>query len=110
LAAAVTVHVVLVMTRVTRSFSDHTKLVRPTYALGVILLVQLALGIFSYLGKFTPVLRMPNKVLVFFTTTHLVIGSLMLVTSLMLTLRVYFLSTSSKSAPAGEILKERHSI
>lgn len=110
LAAAVTVHVILVMTRVTRFFFDHTKLVRPAYALGVILLVQLALGIFSYLGKFTPLLRMPNKVLVFFTTTHLVVGSLMLVTSLMLTLRVYFFSTSSKSATGGELAKERYSI
>ncbi len=110
LAAAVAVHVILLMTRVSRSFSDNSKLVRPTYALGVILVVQLALGIFSYLGKFTPVLRMPNDVLVFFTTTHLVMGSLMLVTSLVLTLRVYFLATDSESVPGGELTKERFSI
>ena len=109
-AAAVAVHVILVMTRVARSHSGHAQLTRPAFALGVLLAVQLGLGVFSYLGKFTPMLRMPMKAVVFFTTTHLVVGSLMLATSLVLTLRVYRLSASSKAARGEEILKEQYSV
>ena len=109
-AAVVAVHVILVMLRVARSGAARTSLSRLSFPLGVLLAVQLALGIVSYLGKFTPMLRMPIKAVVFFTTTHLVVGSLMLVTSLALTLWVYRLSSSSRVALRKEILKEQYSV
>jgi len=109
-AAAVAVHVILVMMKVARSRAAHTYLSRLSFALGALLAVQLALGVFSYLGKFTPMLRMPMKAVVFFTTTHLVVGSLMLVTSLALALWVYRLSASSRAARSEEILKEQYSV
>jgi len=109
-AAAVAVHVILVMTKVARLRVGHPYLSRLAFALGGLLVLQLALGIFSYLGKFTPVLRMPMTAVVVFTTTHLVVGSLMFATSLALTLWVYRLSLSSGAAEGKEILKEQFSV
>jgi len=109
-AAAVAVHVILVGIRVAKSGAGHAYLSRLSFALGALLVVQLALGVFSYLGKFTPMLRMPMKAVVFFTTTHLVVGSLMLITSLALTLWICRLSSSSRTARSKEILKEQYSV
>jgi hypothetical protein len=50
------------------------------------------------------------KAVVFFTTTHLVIGSLMLVSSLALTLWVYRFSAFPRAARSKEILKEQYSV
>lgn len=109
-AAAVTIHVILVLIRVARSCAQDSKLSWPALALGGLLVAQLALGILSYFGKFTPMLRMPMKAVVFFTTTHLVVGSLMLAASLVLTLRLYRFSTSSKPVPNEEFVKEQYSL
>jgi cytochrome c oxidase assembly protein subunit 15 len=109
-AGAVAVHVILVVFKVARSHLEDSRLTRPAFALGLLLALQLALGLFSYLGKFTPMLSMPMKAVVFFTTTHLVVGSLMLATSLTLALRVYRLSMPSKASGREEILKERYSV
>ena len=55
------------------------------------------LGAGSYFGKFTSMLGLPMGTLVILTTTHLVTGALMLATSLLLTLRAYRFSTTSKA-------------
>jgi cytochrome c oxidase assembly protein subunit 15 len=98
-AALVALHVVLVLLRVMRFHSEQTKLVRPALLLGALLLFQLGLGSAAYFGKFTA-LGLPHAVLVFVTTMHVVVGALLLVTSLLLTLRSFRLSAP---AVAGSI-------
>jgi cytochrome c oxidase assembly protein subunit 15 len=109
-AALVTVHVGLVIVRATRFHFEHREIVRPAYFLGALLLLQLLLGICSYLGKFTTVLRMPGETVVFVTTTHLAVGALMLIVSLILTLRTCRLSLSESSLPGQRILREQPSL
>lgn len=109
-AGAVTACVIVVVTQVVRRHLEDARLTRPAFILGFLLVLQLVLGLFSYLGKFTPLLSMPMKAVVFFTTTHLVVGSLMLATSIALALRVYRLSTAVKATEREKILKERYSL
>ncbi len=68
------------------------KLVRLAGSLGILLLVQLLLGVGSYFAKFTTLLQLPMDMVVFLTTTHLIVGALMLVTSSALTIHSYRLS------------------
>ena len=67
------------------------------------------LGAGSYFGKFTSMLGLPMGVLVLLTTTHLVTGALMLATSLLLTLRAYRFSTTSKASIGQKVLTEQFS-
>jgi hypothetical protein len=76
----------------------------------VLLLLQLALGVVSYLAKFTTALRLSIDAIVVLTTSHLAVGALMLAASVALTLRSYRLSVPSKHVPAREALKEQLSV
>ena len=107
-AALVTLHVLLVTIRVLRL--DHRKLMRPAAFLGLLLVAQLFLGAASYLGKFTAMLRLPAEALLALTTTHLVMGALMLVMSLVLTLRALRLSGSFRARTAPNVLAEQYSL
>jgi cytochrome c oxidase assembly protein subunit 15 len=109
-AGLVAVHVILLLLRVTKYQDAHLKLVRSSYALGILMLLQLLLGAGSYLAKFTVLLRLPIDMIVLLTTTHLIVGALMLVTSLALTLRSYRLSAMSKPALGANALTEQFSI
>jgi cytochrome c oxidase assembly protein subunit 15 len=108
-AGLVTLHVVLLTVRIFKDHSDHRRLTRPALFLSAMLLVQLFLGTVSYLGKFTTILRMPIDATVFLTTTHLAVGALMLVTSLVLTLRFYRYPTVSTAA-GQEVFTEQYSL
>jgi heme a synthase len=108
-AALVTLHVVLLTVRIFKDHSDHRRLTRPALFLSAMLLVQLFLGTVSYLAKFTTILRMPIDATVFLTTTHLAVGALMLVTSLVLTLRFYRYPTVSTAA-GQEVFTEQYSL
>jgi hypothetical protein len=92
-----------------RSHEDRPKLTQPAVFLGILLLLQLSLGAAAYLGKFTSVVRFSMGSLVLLTTTHLVTGALMLVTSLLLTLRSCRLSISSKPKMTQKLLTEQFS-
>jgi heme a synthase len=109
-AALITLHVFFVVMRIAKLHSERLELARPAYLLGLLLAVQLTLGAVSYLGKFTSTTRLPIEAVVFLTTTHLVTGALMLVTSLLLTLRTYRLSAATDLATKHEILKEQYSL
>src|SRR5262245_59957017 len=108
-AALVALHVVIVLVRTVKFHGDLPKLTRPACFLGALLVLQLTLGIGSYFGKFTSMLGLPTGTLVMLTTTHLVTGALMLATSLLLTLRAYRLSTTSKSTVGRKVLTEQFS-
>jgi heme a synthase len=106
----VALHVILLILRVTKYHAARLKVGRLACSLGILLLVQLLLGVGSYLAKFTTLLRLPMDMVVLLTTTHLIVGALMLVTSLALTLRSYRLSDRPKPAMRPNALKEQFSI
>ena len=106
----VALHVILLILRVTKSHAARLKLVRLACSLGILLLVQLLLGVGSYLAKFTALLPLPMDMVVLVTTTHLIVGALMLVSSLALTLRSYRLSERPKPAMRPNALKEQFSL
>jgi cytochrome c oxidase assembly protein subunit 15 len=110
LAALVVLHIMLLVIRIMKSNSDNSRLTRPAVILAAMLMVQLFLGTVSYLAKFTTLLRMPIDATVVFTTTHLAIGALMLVTSLVLTLRCCRLATLEKPARGQNVLAEQYSL
>jgi cytochrome c oxidase assembly protein subunit 15 len=108
-ALLVTLHVIFILVRIMKFHAHRPKLTRPACFLAVLLLFQLMLGAGSYFGKFTSMLGLSTGVLVFLTTTHLVTGALMLATSLLLTLRAYRFSTTSKASIGRKILTEQFS-
>jgi heme a synthase len=108
-ALLVVLHVILLVSRVMKNQTDRPPLIRPAVFLGALLAAQLLLGFGSYFGKYTTLLRMSADGVVYVTTFHLIVGSLMLATSLILTLRVYRLSQVGKFSPARAILREQTS-
>jgi len=89
-AALVALHVALLGARIMRLRLNEVKLLRPAVILMGLLILQLALGLGSYIGKFTQLgAFLPLFAIVALRTTHVVAGALMLVTSLALTLRSY---------------------
>ena len=89
-AVLVAFHVFLLAARVLKAKPQVEKLVQPAIFLCALMVLQLALGIGSYLGKFAPAGGAPAPVVVvLLTTSHVVGGALMLVVSLVLTLRSY---------------------
>jgi cytochrome c oxidase assembly protein subunit 15 len=109
-AVLVALHVVFILVRVTRSYGGQTALTRPAYLLGLLLLVQVILGVASYFGKFTSLLQMQQGMIVFLTTTHLATGALMLAISLTLTLRSFRLSPPPQASVKQEVLREQFSL
>ena len=109
-AIMIALHVILILLRVMRSHGDQPVLTRPAWFLGILLLLQLLLGVASYLGKFTSVWQLPAGMVVFLTTIHLVTGALMLVTSLLLTLKTFRLLPSSAAPVGREAFRERFSV
>jgi heme A synthase len=109
-AVLVIIHTILLLSRVKRSHSTEHKTARLANFLGVLLLVQLLLGAASYFGKYTAIWRIGADAVVYITTIHLAVGALMLVTSLMLTLRVLRLTRLTELSTAGGLLREQASL
>lgn len=108
LALLVSLHVFLVVAHVRRQYPDYAPFVRPTRLLAGLLGLQLVLGLAAYLVKFTatgytlgPALR------VGVTTTHLAVGSLMLITSLILALRTSRMVRMPRLTRAGQLVVEQ---
>lgn len=108
-AALVSLHVILVIVRVTNVTPAQRNLTYPAAFLGLLLIAQLLLGVVSYVAKFTAMLRVPIDGLVVLTTSHLVVGALMLVISIVLTLRVFRYSSTSRPAVTQKVLTEQYS-
>ncbi len=106
-AAIVSIHVILLGIRVWRFHSNQPKLLRPAAILVGLLFLQLALGLGAYLGRFTSIGMVMSPLAVeIVRTTHVVTGALMLVTSLLLTLRSFKILAISDSFP-GRFLSEQ---
>ena len=110
IAALVGIHIVLLTLRIARAHGDRAELLRPVYSLGALLLLQVALGALSYFGKFTAVLRWPMDAIVVLTTTHLIVGASMLAASVIIALRAYRLSASTRSEAPAKALTEQYSV
>jgi cytochrome c oxidase assembly protein subunit 15 len=112
-AAAVAVHVVLVAIHVRRRFSGQTALVRPAWGLVALLAVQVALGVGSWVVKYSiPANRDRISLLQGFTieneglaqslivTAHTAGGSLILALSVVLALRAWRLAPRGMESAA----------
>jgi cytochrome c oxidase assembly protein subunit 15 len=89
LAVAVVAHVGALVTRIARHHAGNPILVRPAAILGSLVIVQLLLGLGSYLGRFTAIVLPYASVLgLGLPIAHRLAAALILATCLLLTLRV----------------------
>jgi len=89
-AALVTIGVLWLLARVLGRFSQERRLKYPAMLLAVLLVVQLFLGIASYILRMAAVnAAQPLPPLVDVTTTHVAVGALVLATSLVVTLQTF---------------------
>lgn len=110
-AGLVALHVAFLSARIFKFLPGERRLFFPAILLAGLLIAQLALGLGSYLAKFTSLgSSLPGLATVFLTTAHVVTGALMLVTSLALTLRSYRLLADPDSSLRQGILAEQLSL
>ena len=88
-AALVAIHILLLAKRILRDYLEHKGLVRSTSTLSLMLALQLMLGVGALLSVMVFKEAMPVAASVTITTAHVAVGALMLITSLVLTLRIY---------------------
>ena len=96
-AVLVALHVILIGARIWRRHLERIEFFTPTALLCGLLFLQLALGWWSYLGRYTIVL--PPSWAVILRTSHVVVGALMLASSVVLTLRSHRYLARKKRLP-----------
>jgi cytochrome c oxidase assembly protein subunit 15 len=109
-AFVVLVHVIILLLRVAQSRWESRDVAHLAKLLGVLLVAQLLLGTVSYFGKYTTLWRLPAEAVVYVTTSHLAVGALMLVASLILTLQVCRVTDRREPARAQRMLREQPSV
>jgi cytochrome c oxidase assembly protein subunit 15 len=107
-AALVTIHIWRLATQILKHHSDQVGLARPVTLLLGLLVLQLLLGLGSYVNRFTS-LEIPYAVFtrLALPTVHRITGALMLAACIVLTLRAYRLLTSRQAVVSGTLLAER---
>lgn len=107
-AGLVTVHIFLLLRRILKNHLEDSSFVRLALLLGALLAVQLTLGFGAYLAEFTAFGEgVPAVAGVMITTSHVAIGALMLVVSVVLTLSVFrFASRLEPSTSRGLVSDE----
>jgi cytochrome c oxidase assembly protein subunit 15 len=111
LAALVALLVIALNVSLWRHHGEVEAVVQPIMLLSILLLVQLGLGLAAYLVQYSPMAALASSSLrVGVTTTHLAVGSLLLATSLVLTLRTYRLRTASMPIIAHTLVSEQVSL
>ncbi len=109
--ALVALHVIVMTIYVWWNHVEEGALVRPIMLLAGLLMVQLSLGLGAYLVKYTAMAPMATPLVqISLTTIHLAVGSVMLATSVVLTLRTYRLVPASNPIIAGKLLSEQVSL
>jgi heme a synthase len=104
-AGVVSIQIFSLVVWIVGRYADQPRLVRPVALLSALLMLQLLVGVGAYLGTFTSLgVGLSLRGLVVLTTTHVVIGALMLATGLVLTLRVYRLVAPQVPAIGGEFV------
>jgi cytochrome c oxidase assembly protein subunit 15 len=109
-AALVVVHVLLLLSRVTRQPAVFPRAIWLGGLLSALLALQLLLGAGSYYGKYTSLWPISGETVAYITTIHLAVGALMLVTSLILTLGVLRHSRTTERSAARSVLREQASL
>lgn len=110
-AVLVAVHIFLLARRILSKPLEHQRLVRSAAILGGLLVLQLMLGVGAFFGKFTGAkTAIPDAVKVTIATTHVAIGALMLITSLILTLRIYRYTDAAESIVNQSLVSEKVSV
>jgi cytochrome c oxidase assembly protein subunit 15 len=114
-AAGLWAHIFMLAGRVWRSCRQEAWIARPTWSLALLVVLQISLGLgtwvlkygfpewlggYDFAARFRPTADAPWQMVV--TTAHVAIGSMLLVTSLMLTLRTRRLGGSDTSAKMRE--------
>jgi heme a synthase len=112
LAALVAILVIGLATHIWRHYFEEGLIVRPIMLLCGLLIAQLSLGLGAYLVQHTAMAAVATPLVrVSLTTVHLAVGSLMLATSLVLTLRItYRLGTASAPLGASQFLSPQVSL
>ena len=109
-ALLVSLHVILILVRVSRHHADVARLNRLARTLLALLMLQVILGGVSYVAKFTALWRVSFDFIVLFTTAHLAVGALMLAAGVALTFKSYRLSArASDDRSRKEFLAEQFS-
>lgn len=106
-AALVFIHVLLLVTRIRLHHRDVPTLMRSVTLLRNLLILQLGLGLGSYMGKFTEVGMFLNPFVVVLATSHVVVGALMLVNGAGLTLRAYRVLDRQQSSATPQLVTEQ---
>jgi heme a synthase len=110
-AGLVAMHVLIINVHVWRHHVEQNVLVRPIMLLSALLIAQLSLGLGAYLVKYTAMAAMVTPFArISLTTTHLAVGSLMVATCLVLTLRTYRLGTAYTPVIARNLVSEQVSL
>jgi len=95
-------HILLLTNRLCRYHTDKANLAQSANLLRLLLIAQLALGLGAFLAKFTVSGMFLNPYLVLLATSHVVVGALMLATSVRITLRSFrFLGSSNSPSKLG---------
>ena len=106
-AGLVTIHIFLLLRRILKNYPENPSLVRPVLLLSGLLAVQLTLGFGAYLAEFTAFGEgMPPVAGVIITTTHVAVGALMLVVSVVLTLDVFRFTNRSGPVASRSIVSD----
>jgi cytochrome c oxidase assembly protein subunit 15 len=110
-AGLVSVVVLMLGMHIRRHHVADDAVVRPLWLLCALLIAQLSLGLGAYLVTHTAMAAMAAPfVRVSLTTVHLAVGSLMLVTCLLLTLRTYRLEIIATPISADRLLAQQVSL
>ena len=110
-ALLVAVHVFLLARKVKNDYSGNRALERPVLFLAGLLVLQLVLGLASFLLESTTLNTLVGATArALITTAHLAIGALMLVTSVMLVLKVFRTSALSETVINAGLVNEEVSV
>ncbi|MBI1976312.1 MAG: COX15/CtaA family protein [Candidatus Omnitrophica bacterium] len=94
------VHALLVVIKIPKQYPDVKKLVLPAISLGMLVIVQIFLGFGAFIFKIMlEKAAVPRPAEVFFATAHQAAGALILVTSVLLTLRYFKQSQTANHGP-----------
>ena len=106
-AGLVTIHIFLLLRRILRNHPENPSLVRLILLLGGLLVVQLTLGFGAYLAEFTAFVQgVPPVAGVIITTSHVAIGALMLIVSVVLTLNIFRFTSGSKPVESRGLVSD----
>jgi heme a synthase len=110
-AGLVVIFILAVNVHVWRHHTEQSALVQPVMLLSALLMAQLSLGLGAYLVRYTAMAAIATPLArIGLTTTHLAVGSLMLATCLVLTLRTYRLHTAYRPSIARNLLSQQVSL